>query len=352
MLHAQTMIDGGLEPLLQAFGGSVYAFVQAVYPDVFMPWQFADEEALIWFREDRLETARAATRWLIESRLGIPAADIPRRISLREFHHHGLSKLLDLFSQNLHQVIENAYPERFRPWEFAEQEDLWKAPDALEMAKAAVHWLVTERLQWEETQALTQLSRRHFLNNSLGFMLGTLFNHSPFLALENTFEPLKADEIFQKALFLFAQELRDITAKWFSLAEKIALNHFGKVRFKVTLPNLKVAPVVPETDRIYVNAANQIEYVPQIVIPRLSAYDDFSDFANWVPYCDRLSYWVLHDDRAGDYVEPAHPKVKLVFVDSLASGLRSKGLLDVVEKIHAFKGALDRLTDRKAPTSG
>ena len=181
-------------------------------------------------------------------------------------------------------------------------------------------------------------------------MLGMLFNHSPFLALENTFEKLKSDEIFQKALFNYSQELRDINAKWLALSEKIALNHFGKARFKITLPNLKIAPIVPETERIYYNAANQIEYVPQIVIGKLNAYDDFSDFSNWVPYCDRLIYWVLGDDRATGFLEPSHPKVKLVFVDGLISGMRSKGLLDVVDKVHRLQQNHERLLDRKAPS--
>ncbi len=349
LLTAEVVRESGLDPLLQKYGNSVYRFVQAVYPDVFQPWQFADEEALIWFRDDRLETAKAATRWLVETRMNLPCEEIPRRISLQDFHHYGLAKLLDLFSQNLYQIFENAYPGRFKAWEFAEMIDLWRAPNALEMAREATHWLVKEKLQWEFTTAPHQLTRRHFLAHGLGFMLGTLFNHSPFMAIENAFDAVKTDEIFQKGLFTYSQELRDIATKWTSLAEKIAHNHFGKARFKVTLPNLKVAPIVPETDRMYYNAANQIEYVPQIVIAKLSAYDDFADFSNWVPYCDRLLYWILSDDRAAGYIGPSHPKVKLVFAESLVTGLRSKGMHDVVEKMVGLKSAFDRMLDRKAP---
>jgi hypothetical protein len=257
--------------------------------------------------------------------------------------------LLDLFNQNLYQVIENAYPQKFKAWQFNEQSDLWKAPDALETARQATTWLIHDRLHIDEAKAAQHISRRHFLNNGLGFMLGTLFNHSHFLALENAIEELKTNEIFQKALFNYSQEIRDINVKWEALAEKIALNHFGKARFKVTLPNLKVAPIVPENERIYINAANQIEYVPQIVIPKLNAYSDFSDFSHWVPYCDRLTYWVLGDDRSTGYVEPTHPKVKLVFVDALTGGLRSKGLLDVVEKVQQLVNTHNRLLDHKAP---
>ncbi len=349
LLTLEVIRECGLEPLVQKYGNSVYKLVQAVYPDVFQPWQFADEEALIWFRDDRHETARAATRWLVETRLSLPGEEIPRRISLQDFHHYGLAKLLDLFSQNLYQIFENAYPGRFKAWEFAEMIDLWRAPNALEMAREATYWLVREKLQWEEAQAPFQLTRRHFLANGLGFMLGTLFNHSPFMAIENAYEAVKTDETFQKSLFSFSQEMRDTSAKWTALGEKIAVSHFGKARFKVTLPNLKVAPIVPETDRMYYNAANQIEYVPQIVIAKLSAYDDFSDFSNWVPYCDRLLYWVLSDDRAAGYIGPSHPKVKLVFAETLMSGLRTKGLLDVVEKVVSLKSAFERLLDRKAP---
>jgi type IV pilus assembly protein PilB len=349
MINRHIFKDNGLKELLALFDDSCYKLVNAVFPNVFKPWQFVEEEPLIWFQEDRFETAQKATRWLIEERLGIPAEEIPKRISIREFHMNGLSKLLDLFNQNLFLVVENAYPQRFKPWQFNEQSELWKAPDALETAKEATKWLINERLHTSEDKAAQHISRRHFLNNGLGFMLGTLFNHSHFMALENAIEELKTNEIFQKALFTYAQEIRDINSKWEALAEKIALNHFGKARFKVTLPNLKIAPIVPENERIYINAANQIEYVPQIVIPKLNAYADFSDFSNWVPYCDRLTYWILGDDRSTGYTEPSHPKVKLVFVDSLLNGLRSKGLLDVVEKIQQLVNAHNRLLDHKAP---
>jgi type IV pilus assembly protein PilB len=349
MLNRHIVKDAGLGALLEKFDDSCFKIVNTVFPDVFKPWQFVEEEPLIWFQEDRFDTAQKATRWLIEERLGIPVEEIPKRISIREFHMNGLSKLLDLFNQNLFQVVENAYPQRFKPWQFNEQADLWKAPDALETARQATEWLIKDRLHLDESKAAQHLSRRHFLNNGLGFMLGTLFNHSHFLALENTIEELKSNEIFQKALFTYSQEIRDISVKWEALAEKIALNHFGKARFKVTLPNLKIAPIVPENERIYINAANQIEYVPQIVIPKLNAYSDFSDFSNWVPYCDRLTYWVLGDDRSTGYTEPSHPKVKLVFVDSLISGLRSKGLLDVVEKVQQLVNTHNRLLDHKAP---
>ena len=349
MMNRHIFKDNGLGKLLEAFDDSCFKLVNTVFPNVFKQWQFIEEEPLIWFQEERFDTAQKATRWLIEERLGIPVEEIPKRISIREFHMNGLSKLLDLFNQNLYQVVENAYPQKFKPWQFNEQSELWKAPDALETARQATAWLINERLHIEEAKAAQHISRRHFLNNGLGFMLGTLFNHSHFLALENAIEELKSNEIFQKALFTYSQEIRDINVKWEAMAEKIALNHFGKARFKVTLPNLKLAPIVPENERIYINAANQIEYVPQIVIPKLNAYSDFSDFSHWVPYCDRLTYWILGDDRSTGYTEPSHPKVKLVFVDSLIGGLRSKGLLDIVEKVQQLANTHNRLLDHKAP---
>ena len=59
---------------------------------------------------------------------------------------NGLSKLLDLFNQNLFQVIENAYKGQFKPWQFSEQNEIWKLPNALEIAKDATQWLISEKL--------------------------------------------------------------------------------------------------------------------------------------------------------------------------------------------------------------
>ena len=57
---------------------------------------------------------------------------------------------------------------------------------------------------------------------------------------------------------------------------------------------------------------------------------------------------MLGDDRGTGYTEPSHPKVKLVFIDSLIPGLRSKGLLDIVERLQQLAAAHNRLLDAKA----
>ncbi len=343
-LHA-----AGLQHLLVQYNKSPFAIAEAVFPGQYHAWEFPEDEERLWFREDRHEIAGSATRWLIETKLAIPVEEVPRRIGLRDFHQHGLSKLLDLFNQNLHNVLTNAYPNRFQPWEYAEQSDIWRGAEALQTAAGATDWLVHDRLGWEPEKAVGQLTRRHFVNNGLGTMLGALFNHSPFLAMENTWEPLKTYEPFQKVLLQFSQDWRDIATRWTSLAEKIAVNLYGKVRFKVALPNLKIAPIVPETERIYYNNANQIEYVPQIIAGKMSAYDDFAEILQWVPFCDQVVFWVLADDRASGYVPPSHPKVRLIFGDALASSLRSKNMVDLAEKLAQLKSQLDRLMDRKAP---
>ena len=348
LLNKQVFIDNGLEALLDKFDGSCFRLVDQVYPGIFKQWQFVEEEQLLWFQENRMQIAAEATKWLIEDRLGIPYEDIPKRISIREFHMNGLSKLLDLFNQNLFHVIDNAYKDQFKPWQFNEQAEIWKSSNSLEIAKQATQWLISEKLHITNEKAITYLTRRHFISNGLGQMLGSLFNHSPFRALENLMPELKTNEAFQKILFAYSRDIQEIEAKWEIIAEKIAINQFGKARFKVTLPNLKIAPIVPENERIYINASNQVEYVPQILIPRLNAHSDLSDFSNWVPYCDKLVYWLLGDDRGTGYTEPSHPKVKLVFIDSLIPGLRSKGLLDIVERLQQLAAAHNRLLDAKA----
>ena len=348
LLSKQVFAENGLEKLIEKFDNSCFRLVDQVFPGVFRQWQFTEEEQLIWFQENRMQIAADATKWLIEDRLGIPFEDIAKRISIREFHMNGLSKLLDLFNQNLYQVIENAYPGQFKPWQFNEQNEIWKSSDALEIARQATQWLIEEKLHITNEKALKTLTRRHFISNGLGQMLGSLFNHSPFAALENLMPELKTNEEFQKNLFAYAHDMREIESKWETIAEKIAICQFGKARFKVTLPNLKIAPIVPENERIYINASNQIEYVPQIVIPRLNAHSDLSDFSNWVPYCDKLIYWMLGDDRGTGYTEPSHPKVKLVFIDALIPGLRSKGLLDIVERLQKLAADHNRLLDVNA----
>ena len=218
-LTAELMKEIGLESLLEKFEGSVFSLVQAIYPGVYKPWQFPDEEAVIWFQENKHDTARSAVKWLIENRLGIAVEEIPRRLTLANFHQHGLSKLLDLYNQNLYLVVENAYPGLFKPWEYSEQTELWHSQDALSIAREATFWLISQRLQWDAANAMAQLTRRQFVNHGLGHMLGFMFNHSPFMAIENAFPELKNNEIFQKALFVYSQEMHDLVTRWAAMAE-------------------------------------------------------------------------------------------------------------------------------------
>jgi type IV pilus assembly protein PilB len=347
MLNKQVFEDNKLGLLLEKFDNSCFNIVDAVFPRVFRQWQFTEDEQTIWFQENKMETAKEATRWLVEERLGIPVEEVPKRVALRDFHANGLSKLLDLFNQNLFAIIENAYPFKFMPWQFNEQAEIWKAENALEVARQATEWLITDRLKITKDKAVTHLTRRHFLSNGLGNMLGALFNHSHFMALENLMPELKNNESYQKNLYDYAQEILELTSKWSALSEKIALTQFGKARFKVAMPNLKTAPIVPENERIYINASNQIEYVPQIVIPKLNAYSDFTDFTSWVPYCDRLTYWILGDDRSTGYFEIGHPKVKLVFLESLIATVSAKGMVELAERLQSLNNAYNRLLDFK-----
>ena len=170
---------GGMLTIL--FNNSPYLAIENAYPGKFKPWELPSVQKKIW----NMETAKEATMWLIEEKLKWGDEDVRRNLSKNTFKENSLVGMLDvLFNGSPYFAIENAYPGKFKPWEFSKvSNNFWN----METAKEATMWLIEEKLKWSDEDLRRNLSQNTFKENSLRGMLDVLFNGSPYLAIENAY---------------------------------------------------------------------------------------------------------------------------------------------------------------------
>ena len=169
---------GGMLTIL--FNNSPYLAIENAYPGKFKPWELPSVQKKIW----NMETAKEATMWLIEEKLKWGDEDVRRNLSKNTFKENSLVGMLDvLFNGSPYFAIENAYPGKFKPWEFSKvPKNFWN----METAKEATMWLIEEKLKWSDEDVRRNLSQNTFKENSLTSII-SLFNGSPYLAIENAY---------------------------------------------------------------------------------------------------------------------------------------------------------------------
>ena len=185
-----------LSMLVKVFNGSPYLAIENAYPGKFKPWELPCVSNSFW----NLKTAKEATIWLIEEKLKWNDDDVRRNLSKNTFKENSLGGMLFiLFNNSPYFAIENAYPGKFKPWEFTQvPKNFWN----LKTASEATIWLIEEKLKWSDDDIKLKLSSNIFEKNSLCGMLVILFNGSPYLAIENAypgkFKPWEVTRVSKK----------------------------------------------------------------------------------------------------------------------------------------------------------
>ena len=239
-LSANTFIKNSLTSIISLFNGSPYLAIENAYPGKFKPWELPSVPKKNW----NVKTAREATIWLIEEKLKWSDEDVRRNLSQNTFKENSLRGMLDvLFNGSPYFAIENAYPGKFKAWEFAKvPKNFWN----LKTASEATIWLIEEKLRWSDEDVRRNLSQNTFKENSLRGMLDVLFNGSPYLAIDNAypgkFKPWELPSVPKKfwnletakeaTIWLIEEKL-----KWSDedVKEKLTLNTFKENSLKSML---------------------------------------------------------------------------------------------------------------------
>ena len=180
-LGTKTFKDNGLKGMLtNVFDGSSYAAINNAYPGKYKPWQFANVPLSYWTKE----TVAEATKWFIEEKLKWTEEDVVRRLNTKTFYDNRLRGMLKIFDCSPYAAINNAYPDKYKPWQFAKVPlSYWTKETAAEATK----WLIEEKLKWSEDTLLENLSARIFIKNGLSGMLHAVFANSPYAAINNAY---------------------------------------------------------------------------------------------------------------------------------------------------------------------
>jgi hypothetical protein len=85
---------------------------------------------------------RYMTCYLLEQRLSIPIHEIPVKVKAGTLWSHRLKPPALLYGWNYYEVIDNAYPGRFKPWEFQQVPDkYWYGEEGKKRAIEAVKYV-------------------------------------------------------------------------------------------------------------------------------------------------------------------------------------------------------------------
>lgn len=108
-ISKKTFIDNGFSGMLTHLHPNltVYAIINLVYPNQYKPWEFMKVEKDYW----TLDTAKEATKWLVEDKLQLRVEDIKKCVKKEIFLEYGLTTMLNyLFNNSVKKAVENAYP--------------------------------------------------------------------------------------------------------------------------------------------------------------------------------------------------------------------------------------------------
>ena len=181
-LGTKTFKDNGLKGMLtNVFDGSSYAAINNAYPGKYKPWQFEHVTRSYWTKERAVE----ATIWLIEEKLKWSEEELLKKLSTKTFYDNGLRGMLNaVFVNSPYAAIDNAYPGKYKPWQFANVPlSYWTKETAAEATK----WFIEEKLKWSEEDVVKKLSQKIFYDNGLRGMLARVFDGSPYAAINNAY---------------------------------------------------------------------------------------------------------------------------------------------------------------------
>ena len=139
----------------------------------------------IYFDVVDYNAAAIVTKAMIEYVLKWSEEELLKKLSTKTFKDNKLGGMLaKVFDGSTYAAINNAYPEKYKPWQFEHAPNsYWTKERAVE----ATIWLIEEKLKWSEEDVVKKLSKKIFYDNGLGGMLKAVFVNSPYAAINNAY---------------------------------------------------------------------------------------------------------------------------------------------------------------------
>lgn len=138
-----------------------------------------------WVKPEALEDSAKCIKYLLEEKFGFSEEDIKEKLSIKMIKENKLAGMLTCcFNGDSYNAINNAYPNKFKPWEFKKiNTNKWSK----ELANEATKWLIEEKLKLTDEEIKNKLSYKIFKENGLGSMLSVFYKGNPYNALNSIY---------------------------------------------------------------------------------------------------------------------------------------------------------------------
>jgi len=118
--------------------------------------------------------AARCTRYLIEVVLKLNRQQVCDNISVTVIKKYKLASMLSTLGLSVFDVLENAYPGEFKPWELNFVSNYWTKENYM----LAIDWLINEKLGWTLEDVKNNMSVKVIRDNKLGSPLLMYYNES------------------------------------------------------------------------------------------------------------------------------------------------------------------------------
>lgn len=127
------------------------------------------------------------TRHLIEEYLDIHPDEIPDKVKAETLWKHRLRPAALVHGWNFIDVIENAYPGRFKPWEFNQVSfGYWQGEEGRKRAIKAVRYIIEEKCKIPHDEIPRKINYRFFKDHGLVGILRS-FGNSPYQVIHTVY---------------------------------------------------------------------------------------------------------------------------------------------------------------------
>lgn len=135
-----------------------------------------------WSSSEAYENARKCTIYLFEEVLGWSEADLLKNMSKKVLVQNKLKGMLTvLFNDVIFNAIDNAYPGKFKPWEFNfVPNKFWENEDN---RREALLWLIDEKLMLSDEDIKSKWGMSLIKEHGLESLVKNRFGRSPYRAL-------------------------------------------------------------------------------------------------------------------------------------------------------------------------
>lgn len=174
-----------------------------------------------WTKPEALENSAKCIKYLFEEKLRFCEQDIKENLTVKLIKENKLAGMLtSCFNGDSYNAINNAYPNKFKPWEFKK---IYMNNWTMENSKEATRWLVEEKLKFSDDELKDKLSYKTFKDNGLGSMLDIFYKKNAYNAINdiypNKFKPWEFKKIYMSS---WTKEKSKEAIKWL-IEEKLKL---------------------------------------------------------------------------------------------------------------------------------